>query len=271
MNIFIPILAVTVVGLICGIMLVVASKFISVPEDEKFVSVRKCLPGANCGACGFTGCDGYAHALADGVTTETNLCIPGGSAAAKDVADALGLEAQEVKSVVAYVACCGDNCRTVPRYEYSGIKSCAAVDLLYSGDGMCTFGCLGYGDCAAACPQNAISVENGLAHVDPAICIGCGKCAKVCPNALIMMLPITETAVVRCTNHDKNVDTRKACTHGCIGCKQCEKECPADAIKVINNCAYIDYNKCVECGHCVDVCTVGCITWTNFGAVRCPH
>ena len=40
MSIVIPIIAVTVIGLVCGIMLVVASKFMAVPEDETFIRVR---------------------------------------------------------------------------------------------------------------------------------------------------------------------------------------------------------------------------------------
>ena len=91
MSIIIPIVAVTVIGIVCGVMLVVASKFMAVPEDEKFVAVRECLPGANCGACGYAGCDGYAHALADGEVTETTLCVPGGADAAAGVAAALGV------------------------------------------------------------------------------------------------------------------------------------------------------------------------------------
>ena len=62
-EILIPILAVTMIGLICGVGLAVASHVMAVKEDERFPAIRECLPGANCGACGFTGCDGYAKAL----------------------------------------------------------------------------------------------------------------------------------------------------------------------------------------------------------------
>ena len=267
MSILIPIIAVTAIGLICGIMLVVASKFMAVPEDETFIKVRECLPGANCGACGYAGCDGYAHALSDGEIKETNLCVPGGADAAVHVAAAMGMEAQEVVPKVAYVACCGDrNCTTL-RYDYKGIPSCKAANLLFSGDGMCTFGCLGYGDCANVCPNDAICIEDGLARVKSSLCLGCGLCAKACPNQLIHIAPATVKTIIRCSNHDKGAVTRKACTHGCIGCKKCEKECPSGAITVVNNCAVINYSKCTNCGHCAEVCTTGCITESCFQPV----
>ena len=52
------VISVTAIGIICAVMLVVAAKFMSVPENEKVKKIRECLPGANCGACGYTGCDG---------------------------------------------------------------------------------------------------------------------------------------------------------------------------------------------------------------------
>ena len=75
-------LAVTAgVGLAAGILLALSSHFFAVKEDEKVKKIRECLPGANCGACGYAGCDSYAKALVeDGV--KTTLCIPGADSAA---------------------------------------------------------------------------------------------------------------------------------------------------------------------------------------------
>lgn len=266
MDILIPILAVTGIGLACGIMLVIVSKFLSVPEDEGFTSIRACLPGANCGACGYAGCDGYAHALADGSIAETNRCIPGGAGTAQAIAAAMGLEAQAVTPKIAFVGCGGTDSCTVRRYDYQGIESCAAAKLLFSGDSMCTYGCLGYGDCSRVCPQNAIAVTDGLARVRADLCVGCGLCTQACPNHLLQILPATTAAVVRCSNHDKGAATRKACSAGCIGCKKCERECAAGAITVSNQCAVIDYSKCTGCGHCAEICTTGAIELCNFAA-----
>ena len=57
---------VAVIGLIAGLGLSTASAALEVPADETVENLRAALPGANCGACGFSGCDGYAAALAAG-------------------------------------------------------------------------------------------------------------------------------------------------------------------------------------------------------------
>ena len=267
MSILIPIIAVTVIGLLCSVMLTVADKFMSVPEDETFVKIRACLPGANCGACGYAGCDGYAHALAGNSSVKTNLCVPGADAAAAQIAAVLGVEAEDVVEKAAYVGCAG--CEGY-KDEYQGIQTCAAANLLFGGNRACSFGCLGYGDCAKACQRNAICIEGGKAHIQSNLCVGCGLCAKACPNHLIRVVPDTVKTIVRCSNTDKGALTRKACSHGCIGCKKCEKECPAGAIAVVNNCAVIDHEKCTGCGHCVEICTTGCLTAVDLtNATKC--
>ena len=177
MEIWVPILVVCIIGLICGVGLSVASSVMAVKEDERFPAIRDCLPGANCGACGFTGCDGYAKALLQ-PGTKTNLCVPGGAEAAKKLAAVLGVEAEETVRNVAVVKCSGTCDVTQPKAEYRGIQSCSAAKLLFGGPGSCTYGCIGYGDCAAVCPQKAISLERGVAFVDAESCIGCGLCAK---------------------------------------------------------------------------------------------
>lgn len=45
--------------------------------------------------------------------------------------------------------------------------------------------CSGCGRCIAVCPQDALSLQDGLVRVDRSKCDGCGKCAKPCwPGAL---------------------------------------------------------------------------------------
>ena len=67
--ILMAVILVVVIAIICSVMLVIASTVMAVPEDPKFPAIRECLPGANCGACGYAGCDGYAKALASGEAT----------------------------------------------------------------------------------------------------------------------------------------------------------------------------------------------------------
>ena len=264
MTILIPILICFAIATVCGVILTVSSHLFGVKEDEKFLAIRECLPGANCGACGYSGCDGYAKALSNGSAKLTNLCVPGGDGVAKDIADILGVEAEDVVEKVAYVACNG-SCEVSPRkYEYKGEPSCRLANMSYNGDKACTFACLGYGDCVAVCPQNAISIKDGIAKINPKLCIGCGICTRICPNHVIHIVKDTERVAVLCSNHDKGAVTRKACKNGCIACGKCEKTCQHDAIKVENNLAVIDYEKCVGCGDCARACPIGCIVEENF-------
>lgn len=264
MTILIPVLILTGIALVCAVLLTVSSVFFSVKEDKTAVAIRDCLPGANCGACGYSGCDGYAKALSEGTAAATNLCVPGGDKTAAEIAVLLGVAAEDVVEKVAYVACNG-KCDAVERkYDYQGIKSCRVANLSYNGDKFCTWACLGYGDCVKVCPRDAIRIEDGVARIDPRKCIGCGMCARECPNGIIHLIKDTERVVVECSNHEKGAVTRKSCSNGCIGCMKCEKTCPHGAIKVVNNLATIDYSLCTGCGECVKVCPVHCIHEGNF-------
>ena len=267
MEILIPILVVSAIGLLCGIGLSVASSVMAVKEDERFPAVRECLPGANCGACGFTGCDGYAKALAEG-SAAANLCVPGGASTAKQLGEVLGVSVEAAERMVAFVHCSGTCENTTRKYDYKGIPTCAGAKLFYGGDGACSSGCLGYGDCAKVCPSNAIYNNNGVACVDPEKCTGCGLCTKACPNFVIRLVPTTATAVVACSNKDKGAAAVKECKASCIGCKKCENICPADAIKVEDNFAHIDYTKCVHCNACIETCPRHAIKNVEFSQAQ---
>ena len=60
------ILVIALIGLVAAIVLAVADRYLSVREDPRIGMVTAALPGANCGGCGFPGCDGYARALVAG-------------------------------------------------------------------------------------------------------------------------------------------------------------------------------------------------------------
>ena len=45
--------------------------------------------------------------------------------------------------------------------------------------------CVGCGNCASACPFNAIAIVGGKAKVDPALCRGCRICTNACPTGAI--------------------------------------------------------------------------------------
>ena len=266
--IVIAVLVVAVIGLLCAIMLTVASKFMAVEVDERIPLVRECLPGANCGACGFAGCDGYAKALVEDSELAVSLCVPGGAAAAAAIGKVLGREAGDVTKQVAEVRCSGTCEATSVKMDYKGLESCAAAKLLFGGTGKCVYGCIGLGDCAGVCPVQAIHITGGLAKVDTRTCIGCGLCAKTCPNNVIAIRPADAHMVVDCNSHQKGAGTRKSCSAGCIGCKLCEKNCHNGAITVTDNLASIDYSKCDGCGKCIEVCRAGCLVALNISAAR---
>ena len=264
MIILIPILLLLAAALVCGILLTLTEKFFGVKEDEKALAIRDCLPGANCGACGYNGCDAYAKALSEGNAEGNNLCVPGGDSTAKEIAAILGVEAGDVVEKVAIVACNGA-CGVVERkYDYVGPKTCVAANLSYNGDKACASACLGYGDCARVCPEEAISIIDEVAYINPQKCVGCGMCARNCPKGIIKIVNDTSKVTVKCSNHDKGAVTRKSCSNGCIGCGKCEKVCPLGAIKVENNLATIDYSLCTGCGKCADACPVKCIHKENL-------
>ena len=210
------------------------------------------------GLSGFAGCSGYAAALAAG-TAAVGLCSPGGPDVAEECAEILGVSAGSVEKKVAVIQCAGV-CDVVDRkLEYDGIDTCQAVSLMFAGDSACQYGCLGHGDCAAVCPENAITICNGLATVNEDLCVGCGLCAKACPKNVIIVVPQKFNQHVRCLNKDKGAETRKTCKVGCIGCMKCQKNCPSEAITVTNNFARVDYSKCTGCGVCAEGCPVKCI------------
>ena len=263
MEILIAFLVVLLVALTAGILLLIFSKLFLVEKNPLEKKIRECLPGINCGACGFKGCDDYAASLAEGGTKPT-LCIPGDQLVAGQICNILGVEEQQVEDVVAFVACNGNCDATKKVAKYEGVETCRAASMLYGGTNSCRFGCLGYGDCAKVCPSGAICLDDGIAHILTDRCIGCGLCKQECPKQIITMLRQETQTVVMCSNKQKGADAMKACKNACIGCKKCEKTCEVGAIKVVDNLAVIDYNICKNCQACVAACPTGCLKTVFF-------
>ena len=262
-EILFPIILVAGIGLIAGLGLAIASIVMAVPKDETAEKIEELLPGANCGACGYSGCSGYAQALASG-EAKPGLCSPGGAAAAAAIGEVLGVSAS-VEAKTALVHCLGSYDHTTDKMEYEGIPSCAAAAQLAGGITSCRFGCMGLGDCMRACNYDAIKICNGMASIDPAKCRGCSMCVKACPKGLISFVPLKAQAVVRCSNCDKGAVTNKVCNIGCIGCGKCVRNCESGAIRLENFHAVVDPQKCTACGKCAEACPRHCITM--FGAL----
>ena len=84
--------------------------------------------------------------------------------------------------MVAKVMCSGTCDKASVKYQYDGITDCVAVYRFGGGEKTCLYGCTGYGSCVRACMFDAISIVNGVAHVDPDTCKSCGMCIETCPD-----------------------------------------------------------------------------------------
>ncbi len=242
-------------GLVFGVILAFASRAFAVEQDERIPQITECLPGANCGGCGYAGCTALATAIAEGTALATaiaegkapvNACPVGGAPSAERIAEIMGVAALAAEPMRACVHCCGTDGDAVKRYRYEGIQDCEAVLRLGGGEKACTYACVGLGSCVRACPFGALSLKDGVAAVDLAKCTGCGQCLSACPKGLISLIPLSHSYYVGCSNRDRGGETKKVCKAGCIGCKLCERNCPTGAITVTDNFAKIDYTKCMR-------------------------
>ncbi|HPJ21714.1 MAG TPA: RnfABCDGE type electron transport complex subunit B [Clostridia bacterium] len=262
LSLLIAVIVVGVLGLVFGLILAIASKLFAVKKDPTVELVINALPGANCGACGYSGCEAYAEAVAAG-ECDINLCTVGGEACRKELEAITGRTAGEGTRMVARVLCGGTLGNRKKEYDYSGLETCLDANLLYGGDNACTYGCLGMGDCQKACPFDAIAMIEGVAFILEDKCKSCEICVGVCPKNIIEMVPEDAAVTITCSNHDKGGVAMKGCKVACIACGKCVKECPVDAIAIDNFLAKIDYEKCINCGKCIQVCPTNAIIRYN--------
>ncbi|MGN1031132.1 MAG: RnfABCDGE type electron transport complex subunit B [Butyricicoccaceae bacterium] len=257
-NIIYAVAVLGIMGLAFGLLLAFASKIFAVEVDERIPAVQECLPGANCGGCGYPGCGGLASAIVAG-QAPVNGCPVGGEAAAAKIAAILGVEVASGDKMVAHVHC-GGTCDKAPdRTKYEGIEDCLGAIRVTNGAKECLFGCLGLGTCAKACPFDAISIVDGIAKVDEDKCKACSKCVAACPKHLISLVPQKATVRVDCSSKAKGKEAMDACKASCISCGLCVKTCKFEAISIENGYPVIDYSKCKNCKMCAKACPRHCI------------
>jgi len=243
-------------GLLLGAGLAYVAVKVAVPPDERVTAVRNELPGANCGACGFPGCDGLASAIVKGEAAPT-ACTAGGPDVAGKIGKALGIEVAAVEPKVATVLCQGTADHVIRTYRYDGIADCRAAALMPGGGPKaCGVACIGLGTCVAACTFGALSMdeERGLPVVDKSKCTACGLCVTACPKGVMAVVPQSQKVLVACRNTDRGPIVRKLCSVGCLACNLCVRTCQSAAVKMENNVAVIDPAACTACGLCAAKC-----------------
>jgi Na+-translocating ferredoxin:NAD+ oxidoreductase RNF subunit RnfB len=268
-TIIFTVVTISLLALLLAVVLYVVAQKFKIEEDPRIDEVEQLLPGANCGGCGYAGCRAFAETCVRADSMDNVYCPVGGTNTMKSIAAALGKVAAEKEPVIAVVRCAGACDKREKTSIYDGASSCAVSAALYSGDTGCSYGCLGSGDCVAACRFDAIHMnpETGLPEVDEEKCTACNACIKACPKKIIELRkkgPKNRRIVVSCINKDKGGVAKKACSVACIACTKCQKVCSFDAITIENNLAYIDFTKCKLCRKCVGVCPANAIREVNF-------
>lgn len=250
----------TVLGLAFGLALGAAAERFKVATNPLVDRVRAQLPSANCGACGYAGCQVYAEALVENPDVPPSLCIPGRQGVARALAEITGKAAGDVQDRIVVMTCHGTSAYAREEAEYAGIPTCAAAALVFGGPKACKNGCLGLGDCVRACPFDALFLNpGGIAEVRTEACTGCAVCVAVCPKDLFRLYPRGRRVELACKAVDKQAIVRATCMVGCTLCRKCVAKCPAGAIAWDGRTILIDHEKCIaygpECNEaCVDIC-----------------
>ncbi|MBE7026552.1 MAG: 4Fe-4S dicluster domain-containing protein [Ruminococcaceae bacterium] len=258
MQILISLLILGGLGLLFGALLGYASKVFHVESDERIDKIVSCLPGANCGGCGFAGCSNFAASVVSG-QAQYSGCPVCNSTQREQIAEIMGVTAGEEEKMSAVVLCSGSASVAEEKYTYKGINDCNAAMRLGGGQKKCEYACIGLGTCVSVCKFGAISIKDGVAVIDSEKCTACGMCVNACPKHVIKLLPEKAERIVLCSSKQKGAAVTKSCRVGCIGCGLCAKVCPSEAITIQDNLAVIDSEKCTNCGACKEKCPRGII------------
>lgn len=168
-TVWIAVIAITLMGLIFGLILGYASRRFAVAEDPIVEKIEELLPQSQCGQCGYPGCRPYAEAVGNN-GAKINLCAPGGEAVMQKIATLLNVDPQPIE---------GDEAALAP------VRMLAVID---------EANCIGCTKCIQACPVDAIVGATRAMHtVMSDLCTGCNLCVDPCPTSCIDLVPVAAT------------------------------------------------------------------------------
>jgi RnfABCDGE-type electron transport complex B subunit len=131
-SIIYPIVSIGGLGLLFGAGLGFASKKFAVEVDPRVEIIRDCLPGANCGGCGFAGCDAFAKSVVEGAS-EPGGCPVNNAENAQKIAEVMGMVVEEQEKKTASLKCNGTCANSKQKYEYYGVVDCRDAALVPGG------------------------------------------------------------------------------------------------------------------------------------------
>lgn len=250
---WLPAVILLVIATVFAILIVVLSKVLAVPVDEKEEKVKENLAGANCGACGYAGCSDFAKALCSN-KAQLSSCSVTDSEHKQIISEILGIQTNVEETKVVVKCQGGQVCKDT--FEYQGYSDCKSASSINGGFKSCSAACIGLSSCTSVCPTSAIMVDknNKVASINQEKCINCGLCASECPKNVIVKVPKSAKVLVACQNTNKGKDVKSICSVGCIACGLCVKNCPKQCITMVNNLPVIDYEKCIGCKICLKKC-----------------
>jgi Na+-translocating ferredoxin:NAD+ oxidoreductase RNF subunit RnfB len=229
------------VAFLFGILIAFAHRRFAVWEDPRIEGVTALLPGTNCGACGQGGCRSFAEGLVSG-TVKPATCTVMGPDDVDGVAEFLGVEAGEANLRVARLLCAGGSDVAVQTADYRGLRHCGAADQVGGGGKGCTWGCLGFGDCAEVCEFDAIFMSpTGLPVVIPESCTACGDCVDACPRDLFVIMPQEQKLIVQCRSLLEGDDAEALCRVACNACGRCAVDAAPGVVEIVDGLAVVDY------------------------------
>jgi H+/Na+-translocating ferredoxin:NAD+ oxidoreductase subunit B len=250
------------VGLVFAAIIALAYWRLRVWEDPRINVVAAMLPGANCGACGFPGCHGFAEQAVIGAVQPAGCNVLNDDGAAA-IAAYLGVSKGDANKRVARLLCAGGTNVSVQQADYRGLKTCAAASAVAGGGKACTWGCLGYGDCGVSCEFGAITMNKyGLPVVDIDLCTACGDCVDACPKGLFQILPLDQHLLVQCRSQLEGDGVLASCSVGCTTCNRCVVDAAPGLVTIERGVAVVHYEHNAQASpDAIRRCPTGAIVW----------